>query len=251
MRVIYKPEGRAREYNSLAVNLYQGCEHGCKYCYAPIIRQVSPEIFHSNVFPRENILGNLRKDCEENSALNLFDQRPPESVLLCFITDPYQPVEERYCITRKAIKILHDGGYKVEILTKGGLRATRDFDLLGEGDAFACTLTFIDDVKSREWEPKAGLPSERIEALKIAHEKGIRTWVSLEPVIEPEQTFELIKASYKYTDQFRIGKLNYHSLEKFIDWKRFTQKAQKLLDELNCNYFFKEDLKKFMEIKSN
>lgn len=151
MSVIYEPRGRAREYAALAANLYAGCEHGCVYCYAPSAVRRARDDFHGAVKPRKNILAGLEKDAERLAGSK-------DRVLLSFTTDPYQPIEEELGITREAIKILHRHGLHVEILTKGGTRAARDFDLLMPGDAFATTLTFLDEDKSREWEPKAALP---------------------------------------------------------------------------------------------
>ena len=77
-------------------------------------------------------------------------------------------------ITRQAIHILKGYGINFQILTKGGMRAARDFDLYGTGDAFASTLTFLVDKDSKTWEPNAPLPDDRIEAIKLAHSKGIK-----------------------------------------------------------------------------
>ncbi len=128
MSIIYEPKGRAREYAPLAANLYKGCEHGCKYCFAPDATFTDRERFHSAVTVRVDGLKQLEKD-----ALAL--KGSGKRVLLSFTTDPYQPLETEQGITRQAIQILHRYGLFVEILTKGDSRAIRDFDLLGSGDA--------------------------------------------------------------------------------------------------------------------
>jgi DNA repair photolyase len=72
-----------------------------------------------------------------------------------------------------------DCGQPPAILTKGDmLAAANDFDLYGPSDWFGVTLTFDNDTDSRKWEPGAALPGDRIAALKEAHNRGIRTWVS-------------------------------------------------------------------------
>jgi DNA repair photolyase len=132
------------------------------------------------------------------------------------------------------------------ILTKGGTRAERDFDLLTGDDQFGVTLTNLDETLSRKWEPLAKLPAERITSLVRAHEKGIRTWVSLEPVLYPETALEIIRRTHKFVDKFKVGTLNYHPHARNIDWHRFAGDVKSLLDELNCDYYLKNDLRKWL-----
>ncbi len=239
--IIYEPAGKAREYAALAANLYSGCGHGCKYCYAPAVLRRDKEQFHSTPKPRVNVLTELYKDCQQLKRKDV----PP--ILFSFTTDPYQPIEVEHKITRAGIKMLHDYGLSVEILTKGGMRATRDFDLLKEKDAFATTLTFLNSRDSEKWEPNAALPADRIRAMKLAYSKGIRVWVSLEPVIDPEQSLEIIRLTHMFVDLFKVGKLNHHPLEAEIDWYGFGWKAKNLLEKLGCNYYLKHDLRQKMK----
>jgi len=238
--VIYEPRGRAGEYHPLAINLYRGCGHGCIYCYAPDVLYIDrPEFLKAT--PRKDIIKKMQRDIPMAAAGGATG-----NVLLCFTCDPYQPIDEVHQLTRQAIKILHDNGFNVTILTKGGLRAERDFDLYQPGDEFATTLTFTDAKQSLEWEPSAALPDERIEVLNIAHAKGIRTWVSLEPVIDPEQTLQLIRITRKFVDLFKVGKLNYHPREKKIDWRQFAKDAIATLEQYNCQYYMKKDLRGYL-----
>jgi DNA repair photolyase len=166
--------------------------------------------------------------------------------LLCFTCDPYQPIDEKYRLTGKAIRILHYHNLEVQILTKGGKRAEQDFDLLTSSDYFGVTLTNLDDTMSRKWEPLAALPAERINSLFRAHEKGIHTWVSLEPVLYSEITLEIIRKTHKYVDKFKVGLLNYHPHAKNIDWHTFAVNVKCLLDNFNCDYYLKEDLREWL-----
>lgn len=244
MSVIYEPAGRAREYAALAANLYAGCAHGCKYCYAPAALRRDREQFHANPAPRRNVLAELKKDCLKLRGQNV------TSVLFSFTTDPYQPLDEECQLSRLGIQALHDSGLAVEILTKGGTRAARDFDLLTTRDAFATTLTFIDENQSREWEPGAALPDDRINAMKMAHSKGIPVWASLEPVVDPEQSLELIRLTHEIVDMFKVGKLNHHPLAQEIDWYNFGWRAKNLLESLGCKYYLKHDLRACMNKKA-
>lgn len=166
MKIIYEPKGAAKEYSELAVNLYLGCNHGCKYCFAPRCMFKTKEEYFQNKLLRKDILVNLEKDLKEMN--NTEDKR---RVLFCFICDPYQKDENFNIITKEALLLFKKYNISFQVLTKGGMKAIRDFDLYKKGDAFAVTHR----TKSLEWEPNAALPSERIESLKIAHSKGIET----------------------------------------------------------------------------
>ena len=236
MGVIYEPTGRAREYAALAANLYAGCEHGCQYCYAPEALRRNRQEFHERVYPRNNVLKQLELDAKRIGG------QPTYRVLLSFSTDPYQPCDEAHQLTRSAIRILHDNGIRVQILTKGGIRAIRDFDLLTDQDAFASTLTFTDEADSRRWEPQAALPADRYKALQEAHSHGIPTWVSLEPVVSVEQTLQIILDTHRYVDLYKVGMLNHHQLTRSIDWSVFHGLAVELLNRLGKQYYVKRDL---------
>ena len=243
MAIIYEPKGRAREYAALSANLYAGCEHGCEYCYAPKALRRQKEQFHSDPKPRKNVMANFEKDCRKLNGQDL----PP--VLFSFTTDPYQPCDEIHKLTRRGIELLHENGLAVEILTKGGMRATRDFDLLTGKDAFATTLTFLNEADSLKWEPRAATPDDRIKAMREAKQKGVRVWASLEPVLDPEQSLEIISVTHKFVDLFKIGKLNHHEHAEKIDWYKFGWDAKTLLEKLSCNYYLKHDLRKCMRLE--
>ena len=242
--VIYETKGKAREYCELAANLYRGCSHGCIYCYAPSATYRQREDFYNNVTPRSNILKQLEKD-----AVELQRSGETRSVLLSFTTDPYQKLDVKEKLTRNAIKILHSHNLKVTILTKGGRRSERDFDLLSsrpELSSYGVTLVFSDESLRQEIEPGAAPTQERITALEVAHCLGIHTWASFEPVWTAEQSLELMKEAMDYIDFFKIGKLNYNPQSKNVDWKQFAQDAIKLMKDNNKNYYIKDDLRKFL-----
>jgi len=237
--VIYVPSGKALEYAPYAANLYRGCSHGCKYCYAPACQYRKPEDFFANPSARPDVLRQIEADAKKMNTSG--------PVLLCFTCDPYQPLDESIGLTRKAIIVLKKYGKNVNVLTKGGMRASRDFDLLGTGDAFASTLTFVSPLKSKEWEPLAALPHERLLAIKEAKKRGIPTWVSLEPVIDPEETIELVKMTLQDVDLYKVGILNHHELTKTIEWASFGKKIISLLESHGKKYYIKKDLRKYID----
>jgi DNA repair photolyase len=237
--IIYQPAGRAEEYSPLAANLYRGCEHGCLYCFAPSATWTKRKDFHKNVAPRKDVLKWLERNAPKYSG---------QEVLMCFTCDPYTPCENQHGVTREAIKILHRHGVSVNLLTKGGQRAVRDFDLLSKRPGLSrigATLTFDNEMDSLKWEPKADTPANRIAMLRKAKEMGIKTWASLEPVIEPEQTLELIKMSAPYVDKYKVGRWNYDKRANEINWKDFLMKAMQAMRERDVNFYIKNDLAVF------
>lgn len=233
MRVIYVPKGRALEYSLLAINIYKGCTHGCFYCFArKMMESFSDDNFGKPV-ARAGLLDSLIDQAPRYAGT---DKR----VLLCFTCDPYQPLNDKEKLTRSVIKVLKENNIPFQVLTKGGLRATKDFDLYQEGDAFATTLTYADKYESAKKEPGAALPAERIEAIQVAHEGKIETWVSLEPIMDVEQTLELIRMTQGFVDLYKIGKLNHFRSE--INWREFGIKAIDLCHKLQKRYYVKNDL---------
>jgi DNA repair photolyase len=245
MKVIYEPKGQAREYAPLAANLYSGCTHGCRYCFAPGVLRRNRQQFHAAAQPRcgGDVMRGFEADC-------LTLRGSGKRVLLSFATDPYQPLDEELKLTRRAIELLHEYGMFVEVLTKGGMRAARDFDLLGPGDAFASTLTFLDERRSRAWEPGAAPPLDRIKAIRAAHELGIPTWVSLEPVIDPFEALEIIRETHGAVDLYKVGLLNYSTAKTAIDWGKFGIDVEALLRSLGKAYYIKGGLREAMQSKS-
>lgn len=242
MGVIYEPSGKAREYCELSVNLYTGCGHGCSYCYAPACLHKSRQEFTA-AKERKLILDNIAKEAARYTG---------RECLLCFTCDPYQALDVELQTTRYAIKLLQENGVKVAILTKGGKRSERDFDILAKNknlSKFGATLTFVSDKDSLKWEPDAALPGERFDALKKAHNAGITTWASLEPVIDPAQSLQIIHETKDFVDIFKVGKWNHDSDASKINWYGFAREAKELLDDYGKTYYIKKDLAKYLDIK--
>jgi DNA repair photolyase len=154
---IYAPRGQAGEYAPLAANPYRGCGHRCLYCYVPNVIKMSRGDFDAGATPRKNFLVKLRKDATKYKALGIREQ-----VMFSFTTDVYNPFDTS--ITRPAIEIIIEHGLAFCVLTKAGMRAWCDHDLYRpDRDAFASTLTSLDERFSRKWERNA---APRLTGLK-------------------------------------------------------------------------------------
>lgn len=222
---IYEPRGAAREYGELALNIYTGCPHRCFYCFAPSVLHREREAFHTNVQPREGIVEATRRQLEKEYLVG-------KLIHLCFTCDPY-PTGYDTRPTREIIKLLKAYGNHVQILTKGDGR--RDFDLLGGDDWYGVTLDGKDGTNVLH----------RYLGLRMAHDMGIKTWVSFEPVLDAGIVLTAIEAVAPFVDKVKIGKLNYHPSD--INWKTFGHEAERLCRQLGLDYTIKESLRAEME----
>jgi len=240
MSIIYTPKGKAREYSPLAANFYDGCDHGCAYCYAPGIKMQTREAYNEQVTPRRDILHQLERDCKQFAYSR-------NQVLFNFMGDPYCKANDQFQITRGALALFLDARIPVALLTKGGVRALKDLEIIkkfNEHIKVGATLTFNDEHKSTEWEPGAATPSERIEMLETFHSNGVKTWASFEPVIEPQESLTLIKRTIHCVDEYKIGKLNnYKGIDKAIDWTEFLINVVKILRDAGKPFYIKQDLR--------
>jgi DNA repair photolyase len=237
MDIIYEPTGPAREYSPLAVNVFKGCTHGCRYCYGPSATYRKREDFHREDTLKENALKRLAKDAGKLRG----DDRV---VHFCFIGDLYNPSSDG--ISRDALQLMVDNNLRFTVLTKGGTRAVRDFDLMEVYGmcGFGTSLVFTNQEDADYWEPNAASVDDRIDAIEEAHSRGIKTWVSLEPVIDPKQALEVIERLHPVVDHWKVGKINHRKeIERKVDWVGFRADVTALLDSVNANYYIKLSLR--------
>ena len=237
---IYKPKGRALEYSpdALACNIYTECAYGCTYCWARDMAKRFGKPWTGNVKPRNGIVDAVKRQLER-------EQITGRLIHLCFTCDPY-PNSIDTTATGEIIEAIKDSGNHVQILTKGGWDIGRDLELLDGNDWFGVSYTY-NDPKYRIHEPKS-LPSDvRIKLLRKVKESGIKTWVSCEPVLEPEAVYRLISYfdAEDYIDLYRIGKMNYYTSD--INWGEFGRECERLCKQYGRNYYIKDDLRKEME----
>lgn len=239
--IIYEPSGKAREYSELAANFYTGCSHACKYCYCPAIMRKTLNEWSSRPYARTNVLKYFEKNAKEAT-----DEQKNKELLFSFMSDCYQSEESAF-LTRQALLIAEKYGFKkVNILTKAGFRTVNDFDIFirNSGWKFGSTIIMRNEELREEWEPGAPSIQSRYEAVKIAHEKGIYTWISIEPVVNPDEAIKVIYDMYNFTDFYKVGKLNHMAeIEKTINWGKFLVDVQEVLK--NKPHLIKKDLLKY------
>jgi DNA repair photolyase len=239
-KFIYAPAGQAGEYAPLAANPYRGCGHKCAYCYVPRITGQDRGEFDAGAVDRGDYLAALIKDAVKYQTLGVDEQ-----VMISFTSDPYHPGDNS--LTRKALQVLKAYGLGFCTLTKGGSRSFRDIDLFRPGrDAFASTLTSIDPDFSEKWERGAALPADRFNALRTFHDRGIFTWVSLEPTLSAAASLAIVETTHQYVDLYKVGRANYIKTPEPIDWRDYTLRMIDKLQALGKAHYIKKDLQPFL-----
>jgi DNA repair photolyase len=167
-----------------SINPYRGCEHGCIYCFARpthAFHDLSPGLdFESKLFAKPNAAVLLRAELSKPGYI----ARP---IAFGTNTDPYQPIEREWRITRDCIAVLAETNHPLTITTKSD-RVTRDIDLLAPMAAkglaaVAVSITTLDPKIAMTVEPRAPAPIRRLAAVKQLSDGGIPTYVSIAPVI--------------------------------------------------------------------
>lgn len=242
MAAIYEPSGAAREYSPLAMNYIKGCDHGCVYCYVPkMMKRFNAGYVHSNVYIKEekSLLQEIKNSCKKH-------RNSPKQVFLSFLTDPYSHFNNDTKLTRKVLEMLYEHQIPVSILSKGGFNILQDLDIIlkfGKNIQVGGSLTFTSHEDSLKWEKNSSPPVERFETLKILHEKGVRTWASMEPVIIPDQSLEIMELTKDYVDAYKVGKLNHFKKhEDKFDWTQFLVDTVNLMRKNNKEFYIKKDL---------
>jgi DNA repair photolyase len=167
-----------------SINAYRGCEHGCIYCFARpshAYHDLSPGLdFETRLFAKPDAPALLRAELMKPGY-------SPRPIAMGTNTDPYQPIEAKWRITRQLLEVLSDCDHPASITTKSD-RVTRDLDLLGpmaaKGlTAVALSITSLDPKIARTVEPRAPHPEKRLAAVKRLADAGVPAFVSLAPVI--------------------------------------------------------------------
>lgn len=198
--------GSRTEYT---VNQYRGCSHGCVYCYAPsLIRDerswggyVDAKVNAASILDRELV------------------RAKKQVVFVSSASDPYQPVEGRFKITRRVLEVLSKHRFPVLLLTRSPL-VLRDLDILQSFEWVTVGFS-ISTVSSRFYEP--GVPSleKRLETLCKLRDAGVRTWVSMAPIVPQliltDLDFLFTKLKEAQVSAVTLGLLRFVGYEKSRD----------------------------------
>lgn len=218
------------------VNPYTGCAHACKYCYATFMKRFTghAEPWGTFVDIKMNAPEVLRRQLKRAKTGH---------VMISSVTDPYQPAEAKYKITRKCLEVFSLFDFPVGILTKSPL-VIRDIDVLsGLKDVeVGITLSTDNEKVRRIFEPNAPSIDSRIDALQKLHKAGINTYVFIGPVL-PMNPDNLAGRIKPFINSVLIDRMNYinktkilyrkYKLDKWLD-RSFTDKAiSRLLRKLS------------------
>jgi len=166
------------------INPYRGCEFACKYCYARYTHEFMEMRegvdFERKIYVKQHAAALLRRDLRR--------VKPDEAIALGTATDPYQPAERRYRVTRSILEeFSRQKGFDLGIVTKSNL-VVRDLDVLCEVArhnliSIHITVTTLNIELARILEPRAPRPDLRMSAVRALRQAGLRVGVSCSPVI--------------------------------------------------------------------
>lgn len=224
-----------------SINAYRGCEHGCVYCYA---RPTHCYLGHSAGLDFETKLyakTNAAKLLEQELAHPHYE---PKVIALGTNTDPYQPIEREYGITRSILEVLERTSHPVGIVTKSAL-VVRDIDILERMAArglakVVLSVTTVNRRLARAMEPRAATPEKRLEAIGTLSDAGIPVGVMAAPIIpglndhEIESILEAAYAAGAREAGYVLLRLPLELKEIFREWlaTEFPDRAQRVLSLL-------------------
>lgn len=225
----------------LSLNPYRGCEHGCSYCYARpshgYLNLSAGLDFETKLFAKTNaadlLRQELRKRSHKVSAINFGAN-----------TDPYQPIERTYQITRQCLQVLLECRHPLTIITKNAL-VERDLDLLkplAELDLVQVFLsvTSLDNRLSAKLEPRATAPHRRIEAIRRLNAAGVPTGVFVAPIIpmitdrDLEAILEAAADAGARHASYTLVRLPHEVKELFREWlaTHFPDRAEHVMHRI-------------------
>jgi DNA repair photolyase len=206
------------------INPYVGCGHGCRYCYASFMKRFTGHLEPWGEFidVKVNAPQLLRKQLK---------RAKPGVVTLSTVTDPYQPMEKKYQLTRKCLEALLEAQFPVNLLTRSPL-CLRDMDLFKQFDRIEVGFSIAthDEKVKKIFEPHSPSVDSRVNALRGLRRERIRTYAFVGPMLplDPKQLAEMLDGSI---DEVLIDRMNYPNKVKAI------YRKAKLDPYLEENYF--------------
>ncbi len=219
------------------INPYRGCEHGCVYCYArpthEFLGWTCGIDFETQIMVKHNAAKLLRSELSRRSWKG-------ETIVMSGVTDPYQPLERDFYITRSCLEVMREFNQSVGLVTKSAL-VLRDLELLQSlaSDnlvSVAVSLTTLDPGLARIMEPRASHPKERLKAIRGLSEAGVPVVVLTAPMIPGINDHELpsLLAAAAEAGATSAGwvmlRLPHQLKSLFLTWlqQHFPQRARKV-----------------------
>jgi DNA repair photolyase len=191
------------------INPYVGCAHGCRYCYATFMKRFTGhmETWGEFVDVKVNAPEVLRRQLRRAQR---------GTVLIGTVTDPYQPAEKSYGITRGCLEALLEKQFPLNILTRSPL-VVRDVDLFEQFENISIGLSVTTDREEikKIFEPNSPPIKSRLEALKTLHGKGVPTYAFIGPML-PLNPEKMVKMLDGIVDEVLIDRLNYSNKVKSL-----------------------------------
>jgi DNA repair photolyase len=184
-----------------SINPYRGCYHQCVFCYArkthSFLDEDGVDRWGTRIFVKTNAPAVLRTELAKRSWTH-------EQVAIGTVTDPYQPLEGRYRLTRGVLEALRDYDTPASLITRSPL-VIRDIDVLEQlanvaGASVSISIATMDERLAREIEPTVAPPQKRLRAVQKLAEAGIRVNVALAPILpqitdDPENIDAVVRAA--------------------------------------------------------
>ncbi|HGY0992630.1 PA0069 family radical SAM protein [Aeromonas sp. 2MA4] len=227
-----------------SINPYQGCEHGCIYCYARpshAYLELSPGLdFETRLFAKLNAAELLRREFAKPTY-------QPQTIVLGANTDPYQPIEHHYRLTRQLLEVMQAHRHPVGIITKSAM-ILRDLDLLAElAREGLCqvmvSVTTLNETLRRQLEPRASTGTGRLKVIEKLAQAGVPVGVLAAPMIprlnEPELE-QIIKAAAEAGAQsadYILLRLPHELTTLFSDWleEHYPGQKEAILNQLRAS----------------
>ncbi len=206
------------------INPYTGCQHNCLYCYARFMKKYTghEEPWGQFVDVKINAPDLLMREVVKKKI---------GTIWISGVCDPYQPLEEKYRLTRKCLEILVEHNWPVVIQTRSSL-VLKDMDILMKGKNLEAglSITTADDNIRKLFEPNAPSIEERINTLGELHKAGIRTYAMIAPMLpKAEELAEMLAGKVDYV---LFDRMNYH----YADW---VYQKYNMLEKLTDDYFYR------------
>ncbi|MDP2649349.1 MAG: radical SAM protein [bacterium] len=237
-----------------AINPYIGCGHNCLYCYGRFIKRFTQHLEPWGYFvdARINIAQVLKKQIKSPKFKS-------GQIYLGTVTDPYQPLEEKYKLSRQILEVLKDYPVSLSILTKSDL-ILRDLDLLKQFKNLDVNFTInsLDEKWKSCVEPESTSVEKRLEAAKKLSEEGIKVFAMMGPYFpnftDPEKLFSEFKKagiSSVFTESFNTTGGNFTQVEEVLakHYPSFLPTfAEILFNSKKFNEFYESERKKILSL---